>query len=251
MSEKQIFNTAKAYGDVDAVAVLLSGGIDSTTAMYKARRDHPFAHLIAVGVDYGQRHLKELECATKLAAGIGASFFTLPLASIIPSKTMLRDGDQNLPKATYDDIKGVSPTYVPFRNGLMISAATSWFVGYLQDNFDDGYGHLYTGMHAEDAASFAYPDCTPEFAGSMQNAIWMGTYGKVRLITPFINSAKHEIVEVGSKLGVPYESTWSCYAGGEFHCGECPTCHARRDAFIKAGAYDGTVYASGAQQPAA
>jgi 7-cyano-7-deazaguanine synthase in queuosine biosynthesis len=103
---------------------------------------------------------------------------------------------------------------------------------------------IYFGAHAEDAQNWAYPDCTPEFIGSMANAIFIGTYQRVRLVTPFIHSLKSTIVHDGWMLDVPYHLTWSCYAGGEVHCGECPTCIARKEAFTKGNIPDPTVYAN-------
>lgn len=85
-------------------------------------------------------------------------------------------------------------------------------------------------------------DCTPEFIGSMANAIFVGTYYQVRLKTPLEWLTKAEIIELGTKIGVPWQLTWSCYAGGAKHCGVCPTCQARREGFVDAGIEDPTVY---------
>lgn len=251
MSDKATtFNVAKAYGVPDIAGVLLSGGVDSATALYEANDlKNNSGFLYAISFDYGQRHSKELLCAAKLAEEVKAKHVILSLQGIVP-KTTLTDSDAHIPDVSYSELKGVSPTYVPFRNGLMISAAASFLAGTLEqliaqgDLPVDAVAHLYAGMHAEDAAAFAYPDCTPEFAGSMANAIWMGTYGKVRLITPFIYSSKAAITLHGHHLGVPYDKTWSCYKGGEKHCGVCPTCRARREAFITARVDDPTEYAA-------
>jgi 7-cyano-7-deazaguanine synthase len=153
---------------------------------------------------------------------------------------MLTDSSIAIPSISYADLPhGVSPTYVPFRNGQMLSK----LAGHIQGNIhftDDAM--IYFGAHAEDAANWAYPDCTPEFVGAMANAIYIGTYQRVRLSTPWLHATKHEIITYGDKHGTPYHLTWSCYVGGERHCGVCPTCRARKDAFVKAGVADPTQY---------
>jgi 7-cyano-7-deazaguanine synthase len=107
---------------------------------------------------------------------------------------------------------------------------------------DEAQADIYFGAHAEDAQNWAYPDCTPEFIGAMANAIFVGTYRAVRLISPIMFMTKAQIVAMGDKLNVPFDKTWSCYKGGEKHCGKCPTCYARKDAFAVAGVRDPTVY---------
>lgn len=240
-----IFNVEKAYGVPDVTGVLLSGGIDSTTVLAHALEITPSGEFIAISFDYGQRHCKEITYAESIAKDKGIRHEIINLSSVIPNTT-LKDPGADLPEVGYDALTGVSPTYVPFRNGLMLAAATSFIVGHLEQTFgvnSNEVAHLYAGMHAEDAASFAYPDCTPEFLGSMQNAIWMGTYGRVRLHAPFISSSKSAIVNVGRQLEVDYSKTWSCYKGGDTHCGVCPTCRARKKAFADADIVDPTVYA--------
>jgi 7-cyano-7-deazaguanine synthase len=136
--------------------------------------------------------------------------------------------------------------YVPFRNGFMISALASYVQGQFQHslNKDKADWAIYFGAHAEDALNWAYPDCTPEFIGAMANAVYVGTYHKVRLITPLQWMNKADIIRKGTELNVPWNLTWSCYAGGSLHCGVCPTCRARRQGFIAAGVNDPTPYAA-------
>src|SRR5690606_32391056 len=100
------------------------------------------------------------------------------------------------------------------------------------------------GAHAEDAQNWAYPDCTPEFIGAMANAIFIGSYQRLRLWAPLMNMQKYQIVRVGADLGVPFHLTTSCYKGGDKHCGTCPTCISRKGAFIRANVPDPTVYAA-------
>jgi 7-cyano-7-deazaguanine synthase len=149
----------------------------------------------------------------------------------------------------------VSPTYVPFRNGTMLAAIAAYaqqWVNKFLDTLEKDKAHfdspedlaaIYYGAHSEDAANWAYPDCTPEFNGAMANAIYIGTYRQIRLVTPLQWLTKEEVVRLGTRLGVPWENTWSCYKGELHHCGVCPTCRSRRQAFTAAGVVDPTYYA--------
>lgn len=224
--------------------VLLSGGIDSSTCLYQAIKD--FGDVEAVSVDYGQRHDNELLAARRIAQLRMVPHHILDLRKLIPS-TMLTDHSQPLPNKPYSELEGVSPTYVPFRNGLMLSALTSFVQGIFakeQPNNNDAEWGIYFGAHAEDAHNWAYPDCTPEFIGAMANAIYIGTYRAIRLHTPLQWMRKWQIIKHGEELGVPFEKTWSCYAGGKVHCGTCPTCRARKEAFSDAGIGDPTEYSA-------
>ena len=257
--------TAKGY-------VLLSGGIDSTTCIYLANEQF-YGRAVGLSVNYGQRHRKEVDYARATCAKLGVPHQELDLSSIVP-KTMLTDPDSEIPDISYDEIEGVSPTYVPFRNGLLLSAASSVIAGEVEryrarlyakrglpldprehhpdssdsrhaDEIDASVGEwaLYFGAHAEDAQNWAYPDCTPEFIGAMANAIYVGTYRNLRLHTPLAWLDKRRIIELGQSLGVDWSLTWSCYSGGNLHCGTCPTCRARRAGFEAAAVPDPTVYA--------
>jgi len=223
--------------------VLLSGGIDSSVALRIAYADFG-GKVEAVSINYGQRHMKEIEYAGRTCAQVGdIKHVVLDLPNC--GGAMLTDLSIPIPDIKYDDIKGVSPTYVPFRNGLMLSIlaahAQKWTNSRQADEPMMEAG-IYFGAHAEDAANWAYPDCTPEFIGAMANAIYIGTYQAVRLHTPLMWMRKASIVSLGAKLGVDFSNTWSCYAGKELHCGACPTCYARREAFIIAGEDDPTEY---------
>jgi 7-cyano-7-deazaguanine synthase len=217
--------------------VLLSGGMDSTTCLYLAHREFN-GNVVAVSVNYGQRHKKEIDYAHASCVLLNIDHEMLDLSSVVP-KTMLTDKSSVVPDISYSDIKGVSPTYVPFRNGLLLSAITSFVHGKYRAPGEWG---IYFGAHAEDAQNWAYPDCTPEFIGAMANAIYIGTYRAIRLHTPLQWLSKDQIVMLGNTLGIDWENTWSCYKGGSHHCGVCPTCRARKDAFKKAGCDDPTVY---------
>lgn len=250
---------------MDKVFVLLSGGIDSTTTLAMAREDFPKAEFEAVSMDYGQRHRKEMDRARQICDHYGIPHHIQPLPNMMQG--MLVDkGEQNevIPKASYADLpQGISPTYVTFRNGLMLSVlaarAQGWVMaqqkldeadfqelgGGISDKRNEFDAYIYCGVHADDGANWAYPDCTPEFIGGMANAIYIGSYNRVRLRTPLLFMSKAEVVRNGIRLDAPYELTWSCYVGEDKHCGECPTCLSRKEAFEHLGEVDPTEYANG------
>lgn len=221
--------------------VLLSGGIDSTTALAIAKQECD-EEVTAISIDYGQRHKKEIERAKEIARDMGCEHFTTDVANALG--TSMLTSNVAIPDVTYDEIQGVSPTYVPFRNGFMLARVTAGVVNELGENPGKDAATIYIGTHAEDAKNWAYPDCTPEFIGAMANAIYTGTYYAVRLKAPLNYMNKGDIIRLGDSLGVDYAKTWSCYAGGEHHCGQCPTCYARHDAFRAAGIPDPTIYDS-------
>ena len=134
--------------------------------------------------------------------------------------------------------EGRVATYVPFRNGLLLSIATA----YADSLFPGEDVEVYYGAHADDAAGEAYADCSPEFADAMDKAISIGTYGKIHINRPLINMNKAEVVKTGLAIGVPYELTWSCYEGGEKACGTCGTCIDRLNAFKANGVEDPIEY---------
>lgn len=215
--------------------VLLSGGVDSSTALAMANRDWD-GRVCAVCVNYGQRHTKEIDQAKIIAAHFENQFIVRDITGFI-QKGGITDDKLEIPPVSYDDLPhGVSPTYVPFRNSTLLSLVTG------MASVDDEAEAVYIGVHAEDAENWAYPDCTPEFMGGMANAIYVGTYHKIRLYTPLIWMTKAELVLAGDMLDVPWELTWSCYEGRELHCGVCPTCRARMSAFREALGADPTTY---------
>ena len=260
---------------------LVSGGIDSTTCLHKAVLDYrpngislddamDILHgaltgieidwVEAYSIDYGQRHKKEGDYARLTCDSLGIKHQWLKAAPDFAGAVMLTDAQIEIPNLSYSDIKGVSPTYVPFRNGNLLSLVTAraqqwvnrqiWAHGGDKEVatalMKDSTG-VYFGAHAEDAANWAYPDCTPEFIGAMANAIYVGTYSCVRLHTPLEWLSKVEIILLGEHLGVEWKNTWSCYKGDELHCGTCPTCRARKAGFMGAGVEDPTEYQSDLQ----
>lgn len=226
--------------------VLLSGGLDSSTALAFAVRDAGVTpqEVEGLSIYYGQRHSKEILCAKKQCDHYHVPHTLISVAGVLEGG-MLTDPGQAIPSVSYAELPhGISPTYVPFRNGTMLSVATARAQAWVMEHADDREARIYFGAHAEDAQNWAYPDCTPEFIGAMANAIYVGTYHRVRLFAPFSGATKAEIVKLGATMGVAYEDTWSCYAGGEEHCGVCPTCRARKAAFVTAGVFDPTLYAA-------
>lgn len=246
--------------------VLFSGGLDSTVALALAIKDFG-RNVEAISIDYGQRHIKETVRAKEICDHYGIHHTILPMRMLLEGDAVsLTNKDADIPDVGYDEIEGISPVYVPFRNGLMLSAVVAHAQKYVLEEFNhevarqvnDGFSEtsakimttaltkdlttVFAGVHAEDAQSWAYPDCSFEFIGAMANAIYIGTYYSVRLVAPFVNSSKTDIVRIGHELKAPLDLSWSCYKGGEYHCGVCPTCRSRRDAFIGAGLYDPTHY---------
>jgi len=224
--------------------VLHSGGMDSTTMLAMAIKEHKLepSEIMCLSILYGQKHHRELEAAKAVADYYGCESHVIELNHDLftgGGSAIIGEGEVDMPHLTYKEIaegEGVSPTYVPFRNGNLLSAATAIaLVG--------GADSVYFGAHAEDARGWAYPDCTPEFIGAMANAIYVGSYHKVRLLTPLEWMMKSDIARKGLDLDVPFELTWSCYEGGQFACGECPTCIERIEAFKVNAAEDPVEYA--------
>jgi 7-cyano-7-deazaguanine synthase len=236
------------------VFALLSGGVDSSTALAIAADEYPDSPIECVTVNYGQRHRREMQSAEAIATHFSADHIVVEAQGLMTG--MLVDkGSANaeIPNVSYAELApGISPTYVSFRNGLMLSIlaarAQSWvmqmeetskrFDAELGDVKDAYEAVLYCGVHADDGVNWAYPDCTPEFIGSMANAVIVGTYNKVRLRAPLQYMDKRNVVYSGLRLKVPFHLTWSCYKGEEKHCGICPTCRSRKDAFAANGAED-------------
>lgn len=251
--------------------VLLSGGLDSTTCLHIAMTQADVVE--AVSINYGQRHSKEMEYAKNTCNKFNIAHSVLDVGALLRGDMVMLTNDSrgkvDVPDISYSAIKGVSPTYVPFRNGLMLSALTAHAQKWVNNEIVELSAHylahgdesgsqeaklratndmrdsvgIYFGAHADDAAGGAYPDCQFSFTGAMANAINVGTYGTIQLLVPLQFMDKTAIVEKGHKLNVDFANTWSCYKGEELHCGVCPTCRSRREAFIAAGIKDPTVYA--------
>lgn len=212
--------------------VLTSGGVDSTTALGLAIQKYGKENVIALSISYGQKHDKEIQAAIAVSEYYGVEQLFLDLAKIFQYSncSLLKQSTEEIPELSYaEQLKnthGETPvsTYVPFRNGLFLSSAAS--IALSRD-----CSVIYYGAHSDDAAGFAYPDCSPVFNNAMNEAIWEGSGHQLRIEAPFVNLTKADVVKIGLDLGVPYELTWSCYEGGNKPCGKCGTCIDRAAAF--------------------
>ena len=216
------------------VVVLCSGGMDSVTALYWARREH--AVVAVASFDYGAKHNpRVLPLAAELAARLGVRHEVIPLEFVnrLFSSDLLQSGGA-VPDGHYE-AANMRQTVVPFRNAIMLSIAA----GFAESVGAEG---LVIAAHGGDHA--IYPDCREDFMRAMGDAMRLGTYAQVQLLRPFITRTKGEIVAEGTRLGVDFARTWSCYKGGAIHCGMCGTCVERREAFLQAGVPDPTTYAS-------
>ena len=214
------------------VAVLVSGGMDSVVALYAAHEEHEV--LLALSFDYGSKHNhREIPFAREHAGKLGVPHEVIELGFIneLFTSDLLQSGGE-IPEGHYEEAN-MKATVVPFRNGIMLSIAA----GIAESRGAEG---LVIAAHSGDHA--IYPDCREEFMTAMGDAIRLGTYENIDLIRPFINLRKEDIAQRGDALGVDFAQTWSCYKGGEIHCGKCGTCVERREAFQVAGLADPTTY---------
>lgn len=214
--------------------LICSGGLDSVVLAEKIAAEHELIGLISF--NYGQRHKKETAFAEKCAARLGVSFDLIDISNIGAALTgsALTD-DVDVPDGHYAE-ESMKITVVPNRNAIMLSIA----YGIASARGADAVA---TAVHGGD--HFIYPDCRPGFVKSfeeMQNHALEGL-SDIKLYTPFLNKTKADIAAEGARLGVPFVQTWSCYKGGDVHCGRCGTCVERREAFDLAGVEDPTEYA--------
>lgn len=214
--------------------VLLSGGLDSAVLLAKLVAEK--RRVLALGVHYGQRHAREIDAARSICAHYGVKYRLADLRSVSEffGRNSLTDGDIPVYEGVYNE-DGMKNTVVPARNLLLISLATSWAIA---EKCDTVAYAAHGGDHA------IYPDCREEFAEKLDAVVRISDWHSVRLERPFVGMDKGEIVALGVRLGVPLHLTWSCYNGGEMHCGKCATCIERADAFRAAGLPDPTKYAN-------
>ena len=222
--------------------VLFSGGVDSTTCLAEVIGKYGKDEVLALSVSYGQKHSKELEVSKRIADHYGVRYKRLDLAQIFADSdcSLLQGSESDIPKESYaeqlkkTDGKPVS-TYVPFRNGLFLASAASIAIS-------NGCTEIYYGAHSDDAAGNAYPDCSEEFNDAINKAIYIGSGKQLRVIAPFVELNKADVVARGLELNVPYELTWSCYEGHDKACGKCGTCLDRIKAFELNGLKDPIEY---------
>lgn len=210
--------------------IVVSGGMDSITMLY----EYKDRIAQAVSFHYGSNHNdKELAFAKMHCERLGIPHLIIPLSFMGQYfESSLLQGAEAIPEGNYDD-ENMKSTVVPFRNGIMLAVAA----GLAETH------HLKYVMLANHGGDHAiYPDCRPEFVDSMSDAIAAGTYYNIRIFAPYTNITKADIARHGKELGIDYAETWSCYKGGEHHCGKCGTCTERIDALREAGIEDKTVY---------
>ena len=210
--------------------IIYSGGLDSTTLLYEERE----RVALAVTFDYGSNHAaREIACARRHCALLGIEHWVIELGFMSRYfNSSLLSGADAIPDGNYDD-SNMHSTVVPFRNGIMLSVAC----GLAESR---GLTRVLIANHGGDHA--IYPDCRPAFVEAMNGAMQAGTYDGVRLDAPYTNISKADIVRRGAQMGIDYGETYSCYKGGEHHCGTCGTCIERREAFRLAAIPDPTVY---------
>ena len=217
--------------------VLLSGGLDSSTALYVAKKEG-FDELYALTFEYGQKHDREIRSASAIAKAVGVrehKIVRLMLnawkgSSLTDPDVVIQDGDA--------DRTDIPDTYVPARNMVFLSVAASY-----ADALD--ITDIFIGVSEMDYSG--YVDCREEFIRSMEQTINLGTVlgaekkQKITIHAPFLRMTKAEEVKLGTKLGVDFSQTWSCYRGGEKPCGTCDSCLLRARAFAEAGIADPLV----------
>lgn len=212
--------------------IILSGGMDSTVALYKAINEG--RDVTALSFNYGSKHNEaEFEHAKRTCEKFGIRHERISLGFIddLFCSDLLKSGG-NIPEGHYAD-PNMKKTVVPFRNGIMLAIA----VGFAESI---GAESVIIGNHYGDHA--VYPDCREEFIEYMNRAARSGTYAGVRIDSPFCEISKTDIAKIGRKLNVNWADTYSCYNGREKHCGKCGTCFERKEAFRDAGVPDVTDY---------
>lgn len=210
--------------------IIVSGGMDSITLLYDKKDE------IALGIsfDYGSNHnAKEIPFAEMHCQRLGIKHITINLDFMHQYfKSSLLDGAEAIPEGHYDD-DNMKSTVVPFRNGIMLSIA----IGIAESN---NLKKILIANHGGDHT--IYPDCRPEFISAIDDAATAGTFVNAHVEAPYTNITKGDIARIGKRLGLDYTETWSCYKGGDKHCGKCGTCVERKEALAEADIEDATDY---------
>jgi 7-cyano-7-deazaguanine synthase len=219
--------------------ILLSGGLDSSTVLYQAKADG--CECYALSFDYQQRHKKELAAARAIAQSAGVvQHQTVHFDLSAWGGSALTDQGLALPQErSLDQMAASIPiTYVPARNTIFLSFGLAYAEALAA-------ARVYIGVNALDYSG--YPDCRPDYIEAMGEVFRLGTKqgregNPIEIVTPLIELKKTEIIELGNQLGVPWEQTWSCYAGGEKACGICDSCRLRLAAFEELELHDPLPY---------
>jgi len=213
--------------------IILSGGMDSTTLLYKILQEKK--EVYALSFNYGQKHKKELEYAKKTCQSLKISHKIIELNSLTNAGLFGQSSltsSETVPEGHYA-AENMKSTVVPNRNMIMLSMAVAYAISL-------DCGAVFYGAHAGDHA--IYPDCRPIFVERMQLAAEVCHYFPVQIIAPYLHQNKGDIVAEGTKLGVNYAQTWTCYKGGEKACGKCGSCTERLEAFKQNGIQDPLPY---------
>lgn len=201
--------------------VIYSGGLDSTVLLHHARHHHD--QVSAVSFTYGQRHLKELDIAADNTEDLLMPHHFINLENVFGTGYF-----DNVEMKAYDEIEGIPSTWVPNRNTVFTSVAAAIA---MREYRGSARIHVYCGIHAGDSK---YPDTTTEWFYKMRDVLWQSTTGQIVLQAPFVYNTKRQIVEYAKDQLLltreQVENSWSCYLGGETHCGNCATCRERNDA---------------------
>lgn len=203
--------------------LVLSGGMDSVTMLY----DYRDRIALCVNFHYGSNHNeREAACARENCRRLGIELVEINLAFMGRYfRSSLLEGGEAIPDADYAE-SNMQSTVVPFRNGIMLSIAA----GLAESR---GLARVMIANHGGDHS--VYPDCRPGFIAAMDSAVSEGTYADIHIFAPYTSMTKADIARRGRELGVDYSLTYSCYRGGERHCGHCATCRERREALLAAG----------------
>lgn len=215
----------------EKVVVIFSGGMDSFTVLNRAIKDGK--QVFPLTFDYGQRHVKEIECASAVCKELGVEHKVIDISAInqLLAGSSLTD-DIEIPEGHYEE-ESMKSTVVPNRNMILISLAVGYAVSV-------GASQVYYGAHSGDHA--IYPDCRPEFVEKMNDVCQIANYEPVEIFSPYLNVDKTAILTDGLKMGLDYSKTWTCYNGREKACGKCGACQERLEAFRDNNATDPIPY---------
>jgi 7-cyano-7-deazaguanine synthase len=213
------------------VVVIFSGGMDSFTVLNRALKDGK--EVYALTFDYGQKHVKEIACASKVCQQLGVAHKVIDISAInqLLAGSSLTD-DIDIPEGHYE-ADNMKSTVVPNRNMILLSLAVGYAVSVKASQ-------VYYGAHSGDHA--IYPDCRPEFVMKMNDVCQIANYEAVEIFSPYLNDNKSDILTDGLKMGLSYEDTWTCYNGREKACGKCGACQERLEAFADNNVTDPLPY---------
>lgn len=213
------------------VVVIFSGGMDSFTVLHRALKDGK--EVYALTFDYGQKHVKEIACASKVCQQLGVAHKVIDISAInqLLAGSSLTD-DIDIPEGHYE-AESMKSTVVPNRNMILLSLAVGYAVSVKA-------AQVYYGAHSGDHA--IYPDCRPEFVMKMNEVCKIANYEAVEIFSPYLNDSKSDILTDGLKMGLSYDDTWTCYNGREKACGKCGACQERLEAFSDNNVTDPLAY---------